>query len=198
MNEQQKRNRRLVLLIFAISIIPLIIAWMFAKNPQWLSAKSNKGNLIIPPVATERNELTGYDQFSADNLSQLDGHWVMINVIPNNECAALCREAIHKTRQIRLMMNKDLTRIRRVVIISGAIDPASVADIGQQDTRLLRAKPSASLLEKMRTITGNQIEDGMLLLMDPLGNLMMVYDPGFDPYDVKTDLGKLLRASQIG
>jgi hypothetical protein len=34
--------------------------------------------------------------------------------------------------------------------------------------------------------------------MDPLGNLMMQYDPGFDPYDVKKDLKKLLKISQIG
>jgi hypothetical protein len=34
--------------------------------------------------------------------------------------------------------------------------------------------------------------------MDPLGNLMMKYAPGFDPYKVRNDLSKLLRISQIG
>jgi hypothetical protein len=38
----------------------------------------------------------------------------------------------------------------------------------------------------------------MLLLIDPLGNIMMQYEPGFDPYKVKNDLMHLLRASQIG
>ena len=34
--------------------------------------------------------------------------------------------------------------------------------------------------------------------MDPMGNLMMQYEPGFDPYKVKSDLMHLLRISQIG
>ncbi len=198
MSEQQKRNQRLVLIVFAMSLIPFIIAWMFANNPQWLSGKTNKGNLIIPPVTTERSELTGFDQFSIDNLSQLNGHWVMINVIQGNRCAEFCREAIHKTKQLRLMMNKDLTRIRRVVLISGQIDAGALVDIWQDDDRLLRARANATLLAKLRKITGGEIPEGMMFLMDPLGNLMMYYDPGFDPYDVKADLSKLLRISQIG
>lgn len=35
-------------------------------------------------------------------------------------------------------------------------------------------------------------------LMDPLGNIMMQYESGFDPYKVKSDLHKLLKISQIG
>jgi len=38
----------------------------------------------------------------------------------------------------------------------------------------------------------------MLLLIDPQGNVMMRYEPGFDPYKVKNDLLHLLKISQIG
>lgn len=198
MSEQRKRNQRLILLIIAMSFIPFIIAWIFADNPHWMSVRTNKGNLIIPPVITERNELSGYDPFSIDNLAQLNGHWVILNVVPGQQCIDFCREAIHKTKQIRLMMNKDLTRIRRAVIISDQVDAQSIADIWPQDDRLLRVNASASLMAKLRQIKNGEIPDGMLFLMDPLGNLMMHYGPGFDPYDVKADLSKLLRISQIG
>jgi hypothetical protein len=42
------------------------------------------------------------------------------------------------------------------------------------------------------------VPDGMLFLIDPLGNLMMQYEPGFNTYKVKDDLMHLLRISQIG
>jgi hypothetical protein len=38
----------------------------------------------------------------------------------------------------------------------------------------------------------------MVFLIDPLGNLMLWYENGFDPYDLDKDLKHLLRASQIG
>lgn len=96
------------------------------------------------------------------------------------------------------MMNKDLTRIRRVVLIIPEINTDLAKQWWKDDTRLLKAKPSESLLQKLNKITKANISEGMLLLMDPLGNIMMQYESGFDPYKVKRDLGKLLRISQIG
>jgi hypothetical protein len=50
----------------------------------------------------------------------------------------------------------------------------------------------------LRQVKPGGMPDGMLFLLDPLGNLMMYYEPGFDPYDVVHDLKKLLTVSQIG
>ncbi len=197
-DKQRKKNQRIILLVFILSIIPFFIAWVFTKNPHWLSGSANRGQLIIPPVTTERSELYGYDQFSTDNLTELNGHWVMINVIPEAGCDRPCREAIHKTRQLRLMMNKDLTRIRRAVVIFKTIDTGKVGDWWQGDVRLLRLKADARFIDKLKTISEGKLSSGMLFLMDPFANLIMMYEAGFDPYDVKKDLKRLLRISQIG
>lgn len=198
MSKQLKINRRVILIVVAMSLIPFGIAWMMTRNPQWLSGYTNKGQLIIPPVTTERTELKGYDQFSIDNLFELNGRWVLVNVIPEKTCGELCLDAIFKTRQLRLMMSKDLTRIRRVVLISELVEPKIAANWWKDDTRLLRAKPDRALIDKLEKIRSGKVPDGMLFIMDPFGNLMMQYEPGFDPYDVKADLKKLLRISQIG
>jgi hypothetical protein len=63
---------------------------------------------------------------------------------------------------------------------------------------LIKIKPSKNLLKKITAIHTGNLPDGMLFLIDPLGNIMMQYEPGFDPYKVKNDLMHLLRASQIG
>jgi len=68
----------------------------------------------------------------------------------------------------------------------------------KDDLRLLKIKPSAALLEKIKIYKPDGLVNGAIMIMDPLGNLMMHYDANFDPYAVKGDLKKLLRISQIG
>jgi len=198
MSEQHKKNKRTIIIIFAMSIIPFGIAWYLSNDTSWMIKGTNNGQLITPPVTTERNEFIGHDDFSIENINELRGHWVLLNVIPNTECNTVCLEAIHKTKQLRLMMNKDLTRIRRAVLVMPEVNAELAMQWWKEDKRLLRLKPAISLITKLKTIRGADVPEGMLFLMDPLGNIMMQYEPEFDPYKVKRDLGKLLRISQIG
>ena len=96
------------------------------------------------------------------------------------------------------MLGKDIARIRRAALLSTASGPAPLTEEWQKDARLLKIAAAPALQEKLAKITGNANMDGVLLIMDPLGNLMMKYAPGYDPYKVRNDLSKLLRISQIG
>lgn len=198
MNTQHKKNRVTILVIFAMSIIPFGVAWYLAKNPDTVKLGTNNGDLINPPVPTEFSEFSGYDAFSAENLKELQGHWVLINPVSETQCGETCRDALHKTRQITLMMGKDISRIRRTAILFEKPERSPFSAEWQDDARLLKTLASAPLHEKLNRIAGSPIEEGMLLIMDPLGNLMMKYPAGFDPYKVRNDLSKLLRISQIG
>jgi hypothetical protein len=198
MTPQQIKNRRTILLLFAMSVIPFCIAWYLSENQDWLGGGTNMGQLITPPIMTESKNFSGYDGFSRQNISELKGHWVLVNVMPEADCGDACLKAIHKTRQIRLMMNKDLTRIRRMILLMAEVDQEKSATWWGDDSRLLRVKPTSDLVDKIIQLRNGDIPDGVLIVMDPLGNLMMQYDMGFDPYDVKKDLSKLLRISQIG
>lgn len=198
MNNQQKKNRLLILAIFGMSIIPFLIAWVLKENPGFLKGRTNYGQLITPVVTTERSELTGFDAFSAQNMDQLPGRWLIVNVIPHDDCNDVCLDALYKTKQLQLMMSKDLVRTRRVAMIFKDVAPEVAAQWWKEDTRLLRVKPDPAIIEKITAIRQGEVPDGMLLLMDPLGNLMMQYEPGFDPYKVKSDLTHLLKISQIG
>lgn len=198
MNNPQKKNRLIILTLFGMSIVPFLIAYILKENPQWLQGRTNHGQLIIPPVPVERSDLTGFDPFSQEHIGELAGHWLIINVIPEATCHEACRDAIHKSRQLQLMMNKDLTRTRRVVLIFKDSEEAASGIWWQDDKVLLRVRPNENVVKKIAGIRPDGVPDGMLLLMDPLGNLMMQYEPGFDPYKVKSDLAHLLKISQIG
>lgn len=196
MTEQERKNRRTILLLFGMTIIPFCIAWYFSTVSP--AKTTNNGELIIPVVATEKTDFSGFDKFSADNLGELAGHWLIANVIPTQDCNQICLEAIHKSKQLHLMLNKDLTRVRRVAILLQAVELKKAENWWVNDTRLLKTKASDGLMTKIKQIRKGHVPDGMLILIDPLGNMMMQYEPGFDPYKVEKDLKKLLNVSQIG
>nr|WP_305890955.1 hypothetical protein [Methylomonas sp. WSC-7] len=178
-----------------MSIVPFGFAWFLAKNPDIVKLGTNNGALISPPQVTSADEFSGYDTFSEQNMQELKGHWVLVNPVPKN-CEETCRDALYKTNQLTLMMGKDIARIRRLAVLfdKNYQLPAEWRD----DGRLLKALPAASLQEKLKQLSVQPLPEGMLIIMDPLGNLMMQYAPGYDPYQVKSDLSKLLRISQIG
>lgn len=245
MTPQQKKNRLFIIIIFGMTIVPYLIALGLQQNPNLVKGSTNIGQLITPPITTEASDFIGYDNFSTANLSELSGHWVLANVIPGDHCNAVCLDAILKIKQLRLMLNKEFTRTRRVVLMFKDVPEASAnqwwlkdsllwelrqtknpADealfntllreenpldevqinklLGSKDREtalksdLIKIKPSEVLLKKITALRAGNIPDGMLLLIDPLGNIMMQYEPNFDPYKVKNDLMHLLRASQIG
>ena len=181
-----------------MSVIPFLIAWYVADHPGLVRLGASNGDLINPPVTTEYSEFIGYDDFSTQNLQELHGHWVLITFVPQAPCAAACEEVLHKVRQITLMMGKDIARIRRVALLPAkSTEPVLPAE-WHEDARLLKIQTTAQLQQKVANIFNGSISEGGMLIMDPLGNLMMKYSTGFDPYQVKNDLSKLLRISQIG
>ena len=243
---KQQKNQLLVAVIFGLSIIPFLIALGLNHYSDLLNNRTNRGELIVPVITTQPQDFSGFDTFSQKNIAELQKHWLLVNVIPGAHCHQVCLDALLKTRQLRLMLNKDLSRTRRVVLVfdepapeasmqwwlkdallwrlrdsknkadselfqhlqqeKNLLDAALLTRLAgtsefdlNQNSDLIRVKPSSDLIKKLQRLTNNgQIADGMLLLVDPLGNVMMHYQPGFDPYEVKNDLMHLLRVSQIG
>jgi len=248
----QDKNRITILVIFAMTIVPFLIALALKSNPEFLgSRQTNYGQLVSPAIPTDRADLSGFDAFSQKNMSELPGHWLITNIIPEQHCNEICLDAVLKTKQLRVMLNKELMRTRRVIVLMNEVDAQQAqqwwlkdslmwrlqntegksktdldADnlkhqqllheqnklddalinrlIGKDNREfamnsdLIRVKPNAVLRDKLLELNNGKIQDGSLLLLDPLGNIMMKYDPGFDPYKVKNDLMHLLRTSQLG
>ncbi len=191
------KNRIIIILLFAMTIIPFSIAWYMSVNTEWVAEGTNKGQLIDPVITADHADFTGLDQFSIDNLTERKGRWVLLNLIEQQECTERCLDALHKSKQLRLMMSKDLTRIRRMALLMHPNVSTEASTWWEDDIRLLRTLPSTALKSKISAAINGPLEGG-LLLMDPLGNIMMWYGPEFNPYDVKADLAKLLKFSQVG
>lgn len=190
----------MILLIAMISFVPFGLAWYFAQHPELVRERHrvNRGNLIDPARPQDYTEFLQHPITPADTLPEIKGHWVMVQVNVGSNCDQDCRQTAYKTGQIRLMLNKEISRVRRLMMIKAPTDRAALTDLSRSDPTLLMSELDEALKRKFEEATGVALTDGMLILMDPFANVMMWYPAGFDPYDVLKDLQRLLRISQIG
>lgn len=182
----------MLVLIALIAVVPFALAWYFARHPELLAQRSNYGSLITPAQPLSYDVLLSGGSPSAMLLQQAKGRWIVLQ-ITGGPCDQPCRTSLQASRQIRLLLNKDIARVQRLLLTSGPI--RFQPDTGDE---VLTGAASQALIDDLTRIIGRPIEEGMLILIDPFANAMMWYPPGFDPYGVLRDLKHLLRSSQIG
>ena len=199
-NAHAARNRLIVVLIALVSIIPFTLAWYLANHTDMIQnqPKANYGHLVTPARPLEYAELLQTPVTAAENLSEIKGHWVMVQIANGAVCNPACQETAQRTGRLRLMLNKELSRVRRLLLFSAPADAASAQELEQRDRTLLMAGASQDLIKRLQEATGAPLTEGTVLLLDPFANVMMWYEPGFDPYGLLRDLRRLLKNSQIG
>jgi hypothetical protein len=195
-----QRNRLILFIIALICFVPFAIAWYLAKNPHWVEGreKSNYGHLITPAQPFEYADFFRDPITPAETLPEIKGRWVMLQIASGPVCNDVCQQTAHKTGQLRLMLNKEIPRVRRLLLLPGQIDPSALTALITVDPTLLIAGLPETLRQRLQQTVGTPLVDGMMLLMDPFANVMMWYEPGFDPYGALRDLQRLLKISQIG
>jgi hypothetical protein len=162
------------------------------------TGRTNYGTLIDPrqyPIPATLG-LTTLDGKPA-SLDAFKGKWIMLRTGPS-DCQQACKKQLFAMRQLRLMQGKDMDRLERVWLITDR-EPMETLIIREFDgTRMLHARAEAVRAWLPVEQAGGSGPDGLLYLIDPLGNLMMRFPPDADPSKVKKDIGKLLKASAIG
>ncbi len=190
------RSRALIVVIFLLSVVPFMLAWLFAKHPEWIKSRRNYGTLIMPPRPLDPAELLARPLGPSGSLDEAKGRWVLLQVIPG-PCGPACAETLHKTHQVRLMVNKDIERVKRLLLVPAA-NLADYQALLKDDADLLVGGAPEAALRTLAEVLGHPPGDDMAFMVDPLGNLILWYPGGFDPYGLLKDLKHLLKASQIG
>jgi hypothetical protein len=133
-------------------------------------------------------------------LTALRGKWWFVQV-DGSACDQACQDKLYWMRQVRLTTGRDRDRIERLWVQTdaGAVSP----DLLQQHEGLQRALISPELNAALRTAVQRAYGEQAVLtdhvvMIDPLGNIMMVQPKNADPNRVKKDVTKLLKASRIG
>ncbi len=185
-------------LIVLIGVLPWVGAWYLVKHPGLWGEPANHGRLIQPPLTQDYGVFRPVPE-ARKPLQEIRGRWVLIHVIvPEDE--EVCRRLLEDTRRLHPLFSKDIPRVRRLAVwVEDRAPAAGLLEAMRADRDLYLATVSEGFLQRLETgVFGGTPRCGQLVLMDPLANLMMWYDAGFDPFGLYRDLKRLLRASRIG
>jgi hypothetical protein len=171
----QRRNRTQMLAIACIALATLAAsygAFYLAKTSGgW--GTTNHGDFVSPPTTT------------AELGWQVEGEqrrwWVWMVA---GTCAADCRATAAAMQAVHKLLNRDVDRVRRgFTPADGMPLPAWLSDYPQL------AVVSVAELER--------VSEGVYIV-DPNGNLVLMYPLHTEPRLVLEDLKRLLKISQIG
>ena len=192
------KNRVILVGIALMFVLPVLIAWLIYDDPSvvGMSQTKNYGQLLQPAVPIELADYVS--QKDAPALDELRGRWTILHLDINGKCGEACDASIKAMQQVHILLNKDAQRLQRRVLFAGKPDQALRQTWADRDVGLQVIEWNTAQLKALESALTFPLEDGMILMMDPLGNVMMHYAEDFDPYGVQSDLRLLFKASQIG
>lgn len=179
--EEIRRGRWTLLALAALFFVPLFIAFALYYGGGWRPAQAtNHGRLLAPPVPIAT-------AWPAED-------WTMLYV-GASPCDDACRKALYVMRQTRLALAEKATRVQRVYLPLGGAAASDLEFLATEHPGLIVLGDGAP-----KVLEGLPAGDRKhaIHLVDPLGNLVLVYDARENPKGLLGDLKKLLRLSHIG
>ena len=194
MEDPRRRGQRQLLVVAAVFLLPVVVAFALYYGKLWRPAgSSSKGELIDPARPLTIAGLRHVDGTPVVP-TEFQDKWTLL-YIGDGACDADCRTALVFARQSRLALNNEMTRVQRIFLATNnccandyfkAEHPGLIAlDASAPDAQALLAQFPA---DRARS----------LFIVDPLGNLMMRHDASHTTKDLLSDLKKLLKLSHIG
>lgn len=185
-SEATWRGRLVLVLLAALFILPIVFAtaWYFyVERHGTVEPAGATGELILPPVTVGEDTPRG--------------KWTVLQVAVER-CDGPCRQRLHDTRQVRIALHKDSTRVHRLLLHTGGVpaDFRTFTAAEHPDLEISEVDDDYPLFDHIGA--PGEHDAGALWIVDPLGNLMMHY-PGQAPArGLLDDLERLLRLSGIG
>ena len=174
----------LLALPFAIAALLYFVGWQPERT-------GNRGQLRNPPVSLPAGGLRMPDGRQLATV-ELQGKWLLL-LNGRGQCAADCVQRIDEMRRIQVSLNKDMGRLRRVVLSDRITDPEFAAALQRQPDLVLAEAPP-------RWLPGSDDDDAgyRLHIVDPQGKLIMDYAADIPGKWVRGDLERLLKFAWTG
>ena len=186
-----KTGRTQLILIAIVFLAPLAVAaWLYLAGGSLQPEGRTNHGVLLEPIVSLRDRLDADSPMHA----HYDDAWVLL-YFDEGSCDTVCRNALYTLRQSRLMLGKDMDRLRRVFLHGDS--PPDTVFVSNEHAGLITLEDGrlSSLLDNKRPA---QLDAGGFFLVDPLGNLVMYFRPDLDPADMVDDVKHLLRLSRIG
>lgn len=193
-----RRQRRILIGLALMFFAPLGLSFYLYYGKSWRPGGSvNAGELIAParPLPSLALPLAGAD--AATGPKFLTGKWTFLYV-QHGRCDDECRRHLYDTRQVRLALDRDMTRVQRVFIGDSDCCDFEELKAAHPDLMVIRASPADEPLRALLPTREGAVNSHRVYLIDPLGNAMMFYAPDVKSKGMLEDMKRLLRLSSIG
>jgi len=189
-DDAKRRGRRQFLMVASLFVVPVVTAIVLYRSVDWRPVVNAQGTLIEPPrtLAIAGAALLDGSIAPADAF---EGRWSVVRPVAG-DCGTRERVLLEELGRVRLALDKDADRVRRIVVHDGG---CAVADLGPGVPDLRVYTVTADFLAQFPPSV-----DGAagIYIVDPHGNLMMSYPASGSARGLLKDLERLLRLSSIG
>jgi cytochrome oxidase Cu insertion factor (SCO1/SenC/PrrC family) len=189
------RGQRLRLIVIVLLFAaPVIAAWLFHASGYRSAQTTNHGQLVTPARPLIAFRLPAREG-SPVTLDTLKGHWNFVT-FADAACSGPCAGNLHKMRQIRLALGKDMGRVQRLLVIHGLPGQGAARLLDEHKGLLVMQGDAAFAAQFALTDAPDTYASGRIYLVDPLGNLMMSYPADAEPRGLMKDMERLLKYSK--
>ncbi|MGI9316925.1 MAG: hypothetical protein ACR2QW_06310 [bacterium] len=198
MQQTLRNSRKKLLIVFGLFFGPLILAliWYYGFGAIFLQrAATNHAPLVQPVVTLKPFTNLALDQSQID-LEKLKGKWTVLHRL-GQTCDESCTTSLYNTRQTRLALGKDSNRVQRFLLGSN-VNLLETSGVDHVDLGLLLRVAGGLDTQLKPVVESMSMGPDDALLVDPLGNVMMVIPADLNPSYLLKDLKKLLKLSKIG
>jgi hypothetical protein len=198
MSAHGRRQRRLLIAVALMFFAPLGLAfYLYYGHGAWAPARRvNAGELVQPPRSLPPLTLP-LQLGGVTDPKFLEGKWTFLYV-QRGRCGEDCGRHLYDTRQVRLALDRDMDRVQRVFIGDGDCCDTSALRASHPDLIMVLASPADEPLLALLPGSAGRENSGAVYLIDPLGNLMMLYAADTKSKGMLEDMKRLLRLSHIG
>lgn len=198
--KSKNRGRFFLILLILVFIGPIIASYGLYYFRSFVPETLSNGRLILPPLDLNKLPLSNANGKSF-SLKEFGGDWVMLYVEPT-KCNKACLDTLYKMRQIRIRLGKNMDRVKRAILTYRDFNDNALNEYLKapyQGTLHLQT-PKTDLAKFLVKLPSHEQAEkkGYLYLVDPLGNVMMSYNPSQKPKEIYSDMKRLLKASRIG
>ena len=197
-----RRSRLSLVMLIGVFAAPVLLAWaVFYLFPDWRPGETvNHGELVEPVRPLPRFELPVENGAPVDR-DFLRGKWTFV-YLANGACGEDCVRDLYKIRQVRLSQGKDMSRLQRLMLWSAdSVNRQKRKELAEHFPGMVVAllgQRDRPLVERFSRDGSSAPTPRCIYLVDPLGNLMMRYEPDADPRGMMKDLHRLLKYSGLG
>lgn len=204
--KRRNRNRAFLVALVILGMMPLFaaIVMYYGAGDRISGAQTNSGALLSPPGDFKDLSLTDGGVPASVEGPRL---WRLVLVM-DSDCDDACLEQVTLLRQLHLLLGRDNDRIARVAALPPGFNRATRAALSEAFPRMELLDAPAELLSL--AVTGRRLAGGNdpsfetglpehgLLVIDPLGNVVMLHSWDQIGPPLLGDLRRLLRLSNIG